>query len=139
MAKSAPKIDDPELIELLNDALRSGAMGLADSCRFMRATHGLSQTEFAEKVGVALKVVKDIESGTGNPTLSSLMRIAQFDGMRIGLLQGPATVRLGTKRIVRERSEERQRILQSIKEGKPQRRRTAPLGREFKVGLPKLS
>jgi transcriptional regulator with XRE-family HTH domain len=143
MPKTAPKIDDPELIENLRDALRRGAMGWADSCRFMRASDGLTQAQFAKKVGVSLKVIKDLESGSGNPTLASLESIARFFGMRVGLVASPVTVQLGTAEVVRQRERDRSAALRDLKQGKTTSRklhaRNALHGSDFKVGLPKLS
>lgn len=144
MPRRAPKIDDAELIDLFRDALRRGAMDWADSCRVMRACEGLTQSEFAEKVGVSLSVIKAIEDRTGNPTLATLNRIARSAGLRVGLVSAEPTVRLGTEEIVRQREAERIEILSALKQGRitPEELYAKNALRaepgELKVGVPRL-
>lgn len=142
MPRKASKIGDLELIEHLREALQRGAMGWADSCRFMRASHGLTQAQFAQQVGVSLKVIKELESGSGNPTLESLNRIAERFGMRVGLVSSAVTVQLGTAEVVRKRARERRAALKGLRHGKTTLKklhaRNALRGSDFKLGLPKL-
>ena len=46
---------------------------------------GVTQDRLAELAGVGLRTLKAIESGKGNPTLSTLSRLAEVLGMEIKL------------------------------------------------------
>ncbi len=50
----------------------------------LRARYGLTQDELAEKVGCARQTIIAIESGEGDPKLSTLVRIADVFGCEIG-------------------------------------------------------
>lgn len=43
----------------------------------------LSQNDLAEMAGVSLATIKDIERGSGNPSLSTVSRIVDVLGMEI--------------------------------------------------------
>lgn len=45
---------------------------LAEKIRILRKNKGYRQEDLAAKAGVSIRVVKDLESATGNPTLASL-------------------------------------------------------------------
>lgn len=49
---------------------------LAEKIRILRKRNGFRQEDLAAKSGVSIRVIKDIESATGNPTLTSLDLIA---------------------------------------------------------------
>lgn len=144
MSRKAPKIDDPHLIEQLLQELQRGSMSWADSCRFLRASLGMTQQEFAAKTGVAIKIVKELESEGGNPTLASLNRIAESFGMKVGFVKPSGrSVSIGTDAIVRERRDERLASLRDLKRGKTTLKelhaKNSIRGSDFKLGLPKLS
>jgi DNA-binding XRE family transcriptional regulator len=44
----------------------------------MRQISGLTQVEFAAHRGLSAKVIKEIERGTGNPTVKTLNQIGTF-------------------------------------------------------------
>ena len=71
------------LNEQVRSLLQEGRLSLPDACRAIRAMHGLSQDEFAKRIGVNRKVVKDLERGCGNPGRASLDRIASAAGLRL--------------------------------------------------------
>lgn len=48
-----------------------------------RLTVAVTQEHLAELSGVALRTIKEIESGNGNPTLATLSKIADVLGMEI--------------------------------------------------------
>jgi DNA-binding XRE family transcriptional regulator len=60
---------------------------LFDTIRRMRKITGLTQPEYAKLIGIAPRVLIDIERGVGNPTLKTLNKIAEPFGLRIGLLR----------------------------------------------------
>lgn len=50
---------------------------LGEQVKSRRKALGLSQEEFAEKSGVSMALVSEIERGVANPTLSTLEKISQ--------------------------------------------------------------
>ena len=48
-----------------------------------RATLGITQEQTAELAGIGLRTLKAIESGTSNPTVKTLSRIADVLGMNL--------------------------------------------------------
>jgi DNA-binding XRE family transcriptional regulator len=58
---------------------------LSDTVRRMRKSIGLTQTDYAKLVGIAPRVLIDLERGVGNPTLKTLEKIAAPFGLCIAL------------------------------------------------------
>jgi transcriptional regulator with XRE-family HTH domain len=71
---------------LASSLLEAGRLDLPEACRAIRAINSVSQDEFARRIGVNRKVVKDLESGRGNPGLESLERIAKAAGLRLAFV-----------------------------------------------------
>jgi transcriptional regulator with XRE-family HTH domain len=90
MAKKPAKVRDPDLAEVLRMALERGAFAPAEASRVIRALEGYSQEAFAARLGVNVKVIKALESGSGNPRYDSLQKIAESFGLRVAFVQ-PAT------------------------------------------------
>lgn len=83
--KSKPRKDDRRAFF---DALDAGETGdLPETVRRMRKSIGLTQTEYAKLVGVAPRVLMDLERGVGNPTFNTLERLAAPFGLRVGLVR----------------------------------------------------
>jgi DNA-binding XRE family transcriptional regulator len=61
--------------------IAAGCLSANEAVKTMRALSGLTQAEFAAHRGVALRVIKEIESGKGNPTLESLQKIGAIFGL----------------------------------------------------------
>lgn len=57
---------------------------IADFVKSRRKQLGLSQEEFAEKAGVALTVVRKIEQGKDNLSLSKVNQVMQMFGHTVG-------------------------------------------------------
>lgn len=57
---------------------------LADFVRAKRKQSGLTQEEFAEKAGVALTVIRKIEQGKENLSLSKVNQVLQMFGHILG-------------------------------------------------------
>ena len=78
------------------------ARGLATAVRRLRERRGLSLQQLADRSGVAKTTLFKIESGRGNPTLDTLLALADFFAVPIAALIGadetPAidVVRAGT-------------------------------------------
>jgi len=144
MPRRVRRIIDPALQRGLQDALNRGALLLPDACRFIRARDGLTQAALAARAGVALKVVKQLESGNGNPGLDSLERIGEVVGMRIRLIRLSATVRLGAAEShIRRHSAARRAELRSVLRGNSTLRKrhahNALRGSDFTIEMPPLS
>jgi DNA-binding transcriptional regulator YiaG len=69
------------------EAVERGELSLRDAARQMRALSRLTQPEFAAHRGVSVKVIKDLERGTGNPTQSSLNQIGSIFGLEVGWIR----------------------------------------------------
>ncbi|SHH53456.1 Helix-turn-helix [Chryseolinea serpens] len=58
---------------------------LYETLRERRETLGVTQLHLAELSGVALRTLKEIESGKGNPTAETLSKLADVMGMDLKL------------------------------------------------------
>lgn len=68
-----PLIDDPRV--KFYDDVEAGRLSLRDTLRAMRKIAKMTQTEYAKFVGVAPRIIIDLERGVGNPTLKTLEKI----------------------------------------------------------------
>lgn len=50
---------------------------LAETVKAMRAITGMTQPEYAKFVGIAPRIIIDLERGVGNPTLETLKKIGK--------------------------------------------------------------
>ena len=67
------------------EALEAGELSsIAEAVRLIRKVTGLTQPDYARLVGVAPKVLIDIERGVGNPTMNTLKKL----GLPFGLVPG---------------------------------------------------
>jgi len=94
MARRRLKIDSPSVREALKNALEMGVMSISDASKSIRAIYGYSQEDFANCVGLSVKVVKEIESGHGNPRLSSLERLADVADLSVVFAAPKGSVKL---------------------------------------------
>ena len=58
-------------------------MNLREVMKERRKILALSQNDLSEMAGVSLATIKDIERGSGNPSLSTVSRIVDVLGMEI--------------------------------------------------------
>ncbi len=56
---------------------------LITSLKNRREALGVTQAHLAELAGVGIRTLKEIESGTGNPTVETLVKLADVLGMEI--------------------------------------------------------
>lgn len=61
-------------------------LGLAGAVRAMRKASRLTQPEFAAHRGISLAALRQIESGSGNPTVTTLDKIASIFGLEVGFV-----------------------------------------------------
>jgi DNA-binding XRE family transcriptional regulator len=77
-----------ELKMELQDQLSQGQLTIGEATRKMRNITGLNQKEYANKVlGIAPRILMDLELGRGNPTLTTLNKIARPFGYQIGFIK----------------------------------------------------
>lgn len=62
-------------------------MDIGQEIKRHRAALGISQTDLAEISEVSLATIKDIERGKGNPSLSTIEKIAETLGLELRLEQ----------------------------------------------------
>ncbi|MEY4591851.1 MAG: hypothetical protein RIR18_746 [Pseudomonadota bacterium] len=86
MDKRRKKID-PEKERALRDNfdrdIAENRLSLGEAVKTMRRISKLTQAEFAAHRGVDLTTLKTIESGTANPRVSTLNKIADVFGLEV--------------------------------------------------------
>lgn len=65
------------------DAVSGGRLTLQDAVKQMRELSGLTQPEFARHRGVSVRVIREIERGSGNPTVGTLNQIGAIFGLEV--------------------------------------------------------
>ncbi len=71
------KIQDLEAREKFYAQLANKKLSLAETVKGMRAIVGMTQPEYAKFVGIAPRIIIDLERGVGNPTLETLRKIGK--------------------------------------------------------------
>ncbi|MFA5736894.1 MAG: helix-turn-helix transcriptional regulator [Candidatus Paceibacterota bacterium] len=61
--------------------MKDDAKKLGENLKNIRTSKNITQTEFAEKLGVDKSFVSNIENGKTNPTLSTITNLAQTLGV----------------------------------------------------------
>lgn len=118
MYRKRSKIGNPHVRQALQLALESGAMSLRDACRAIRLQRAMSQQAFADSVGVALNVIKEIEAGKGNPKLSSLEKLASAAGLKVVFAAPKGSVSLDDFRArANEKQASRERDFDKVADG----------------------
>lgn len=59
---------------------------LPEGIRDIRKSIGLTQDKFAEITGLTKRQIAEIETGKGNPTVNSLMKIGKLFGFELGFV-----------------------------------------------------
>ena len=86
MERPTPKVM-ARMKEELYLGLAQGDMGIREATRRMRQILGMSQKEYAQKVAnISPRILSEFENGSGNPTLSTLEKIALPFGLKITFL-----------------------------------------------------
>jgi DNA-binding XRE family transcriptional regulator len=89
MPRNPPRPDAVQAraqLDALHAGLASGRIDLADAVRRMRHLSGLTQPQFARHRGISVQALRQIEAGTGNPTVKTLDAIAAVFGLRVGFV-----------------------------------------------------
>jgi len=72
-----------ELIE----AIENNELSIGEAVRRMRRITGMSQKAYAERiVGIAPRILAEIERGEGNPTVETLNKIGRPFGYTVGFV-----------------------------------------------------
>lgn len=71
------KVQGLEAREKFYEQLTKNELSLADTVKAMRDIVGMTQPEYAKFVGVAPRIISDLERGVGNPTLVTLKKIGK--------------------------------------------------------------
>ncbi|WP_313955645.1 helix-turn-helix transcriptional regulator [Paenarthrobacter nicotinovorans] len=56
--------------------------------RHARKAAGITQSSLADLIGTSARTVHAIETGTGNPTLQTVVAAANAVGLRLGAIDG---------------------------------------------------
>ncbi len=93
-AKFKDYLAESKAADTLEDAaertLFAAAIGLGLQFRDARAQRGLTQVELARLSGIPQADISRIERGAGNPTETTLQRLAVALGYRVGLITAGA-------------------------------------------------
>jgi transcriptional regulator with XRE-family HTH domain len=97
MKRPTPK-EMARMKEELYLGLAQGNIGVREATRWMRKILGMSQKEFAQKVAdISPRILSEFESGSGNPTLATLEKIALPFGLKVTFLP-PESWRMHTQK-----------------------------------------
>jgi transcriptional regulator with XRE-family HTH domain len=69
----------------LKRALKCTTLILIQQLKYRREQLGVAQEQLSELADVALRTVKELDSGKGNPTVSTLIKLADVLGMELKL------------------------------------------------------
>ena len=94
MARRARRVRDANLADTLRAALANGAFAPEDASRVIRALEGLSRDAFAARLGISARVIRGLESGSGNARYDSLAKIAVAAGLRVAFVKASGVVEL---------------------------------------------
>src|SRR5210317_833813 len=73
--------------EALHLGIAQGDIGIREATCRMRKILGMNQKEYAQKVAnISPRILSEFENGSGNPTLSTLEKIALPFGLKITFL-----------------------------------------------------
>jgi transcriptional regulator with XRE-family HTH domain len=85
--KRPPTEEMARMKEELYRDLAQGDIGIREATRRMRKILGLSQKDYAQKVAhISPRILSEFENGLGNPTLSTLEKIASPFGLKVTFL-----------------------------------------------------
>ena len=85
--KRAPAKEMARMKEELYRDLAQGNIGIREAARQMRKILGMSQKGYAQKVAdISPRILSEFETGSGNPTLSTLEKIASPFGLKVSFL-----------------------------------------------------
>ena len=85
--KRPPEQEMARMKEELYRDLARGDISIREATRQMRKILGMTQKEYAQKVAdISPRILSEFETGSGNPTLATLEKIAMPFGLKITFL-----------------------------------------------------
>ena len=85
--KRPPAEEMTRMKEKLYRDLSQGNIDIRQATRQMRKILGMSQKEYAQKVAdISPRILSEFETGSGNPTLTTLEKIALPFGLKVTFL-----------------------------------------------------
>lgn len=83
----ANKTDTSTSKRALMEAINNNELTLGEAVRGMRKITGMSQKAYAERiVGIAPRILAEIERDSGNPTVETLNKIGRPFGFTVGFV-----------------------------------------------------
>ncbi len=73
--KNLSKTDKQTVREAIRSKLSAGEITMGEAVRSLRLMEGFTQAEYAQSIGIDLRVLADLEKGKGNPRMDSLQKI----------------------------------------------------------------
>jgi DNA-binding XRE family transcriptional regulator len=77
--------------EAFYQAVQTGQLSVGEAVAAMRKISRLTQEEFAQHRGISVQALRQIEQGTGNPTVETLNKVAAIFGLQVGFVAVPAS------------------------------------------------
>ena len=74
-------------------SVSSGELSIGQAVAAMRKISRLTQPEFAAHRGISVQALRQIESGTGNPTVETLNKVCAIFGLQVGFVPGTAATK----------------------------------------------
>ncbi len=65
----------------------TGELTVHEAVAAMRKISRLTQPEFAKHRGISVQALRQIENGSGNPTVETLGKIASIFGLQVGFVR----------------------------------------------------
>jgi len=75
-----------QLRKTFYDAIENNDLSIAETIKQMRKIVGMTQTDYAKLIGIAPRIVMDIERGKANPRLDTLNKLAKPFGLALGFV-----------------------------------------------------
>ena len=66
--------------------IAAGKLSLGQAVVAMRKMGKLTQPEYAKLRGISVQSLRQIEAGTGNPTVETLNKVASLFGLEVGFI-----------------------------------------------------
>jgi len=89
MSRKIKKLDAETAMQLRQDFysdIEAGKLSLSDALKQMRKIAGMTQTEYAQLIGITPRVLMDIEREKGNPRLDTLSKLGKPFGLELSFV-----------------------------------------------------
>ena len=84
--KPIDEASEADKAEKVLSSVLSGSLSLSQSIKELRQLSRLTQPEFAKHRGISLDSLRALETGTGNPTVETINKVASIFGLEVGLV-----------------------------------------------------